>query len=133
MGPMFFFVACGLLFAFDLTSGPTSVRVISALLVGVSSVGIFRASRAGHLEVSRKTVTVRTFIRTKVLDQVSIESVEPLAVAQVTQRVFPVIMLKDGGQYRVSEFFSQHRWYHKNVERSIVTKAIRAIESARSG
>jgi hypothetical protein len=133
VGPMFFFVVVALLFAADLTAGPRSVRVLSALLVSMSLVGMFRASRAGHLEVTRNKVTVRTFFRTKVMNQDSIESVEPLEVAQVTRRVFPVITLKDGRSYRVSEFFSQRGSYQKDMEQSIVFKAIKAIEESRTG
>ena len=130
--PMFFYSLMLLLFVFHLSSGSASARALPAILVAVSVVGIFRATRAGHLEVSGTAVTIRTFYRTKVIPLDQIESVEPVEIAQVTRRVFPVITMKDGSKYNVSEFFSQRNSYYKRTEQSIVTQAIKAIEDARN-
>jgi hypothetical protein len=128
VGPLICFAAVVALFVGHIAGGPSSVRVLSAVLVIVSVAFIYRSTRAGYIEVSKNTVIVRTMFRTTEISRESIQSVLPTEVMQVTPRVFPVITLKNGTKYNMSEFFSQRRSYYKNTEQSIVTKAIRAIE-----
>ena len=108
-----------------------SDRLTYAILALLCAFGIFRGVRSGYLAVSSISVTVRTIFRTSKFDLATIQSVDPVSVAQATRRVFPVISFLDGSQYKLSEFFAQKRAYQRSPEDSIVTLAIRAIESAR--
>lgn len=109
-----------------------SSRIAAGILALVCIPFVVRGWRSGYLAVTRSSVTVRTFYRTKVIEQRQIASVAPVTVAQVTLRVFPVITLVDGTTYKLSEFFSQKRRYEKDAPHTIVTKAIEAINAYRT-
>ena len=81
-----------------------SDRLTYAILALLCAFGIFRGVRSGYLAVSSISVTVRTIFRTSKFDLATIQSVDPVSVAQATRRVFPVISFLDGSQYKVSEF-----------------------------
>jgi hypothetical protein len=110
----------------------TTLHVLGAFFLVVSVAGMVRSNYMFYLEVSTVDVKVRTFLRTRHFDPRTIQKVEPKEFAQYTARVLPVITFTDGRQYKLSEFFTQRKSNYKHQERSIVTKAIQALETSQS-
>lgn len=89
--------------------------------------GIFRSVRCGYVAVGDEKVIVRTLIRSRTFKTKDIMSVEPRFYIQFTSRVRPVLLLKDGGTYPLSEFFMQKRLYEGAPDQNKISTLITAI------
>jgi hypothetical protein len=108
----------------------SSSYVLGALLGSVSIFFFVRGVRSGYMASDTATLTVRTLLRTSRFELNSLRSVEIHEYRQITRRVFPNLILKDGNSYKLSEFFQQARFYNADSETGIVRRAAAFVESA---
>jgi hypothetical protein len=124
------FSVVGLLFIPLLTQGTSSSVALGAVGIGLCVVAVWRGVRAGFMSYDSSTLSVRTFLRRSKLKLAAIDSVSIKEQAQVTNRVFPIITLKDGSQYKLSEFFQQQRAFRNAPTAGVVAKAVDFVNGA---
>ena len=122
------FAIIGTLFIAPIASKMAFDRVFGIIIVFICSVGVFRGLRSGYLAISDSAIFVRTLFRTTTFKLEAIKAIEPLYLTQATKRICPQILLKDGGKYRLSEFFVSRRIYDKGSARNIVNKVISQVD-----
>ncbi len=116
-----------LLFAIVFASGPDAANAPSLVLAVVSCVLAIRGHRSGYLRIAPPTIEIRTMFRTRIIKLDEITSIEPILIVQVTPRFVPVLKLKSGETYRMSEFFIQKRTFERSPLENKIMEIVKAV------
>ncbi len=121
------FTIAALVFVAQLGNSSNSVRVICSVFGAFCLVGVVRSSRSGFIEMDTETIKVRTLYRCRTFALKDIDRVEARSFLQVTSRVMPVLIFRDGREYRLSEFFVQHKTFRDSPDENLVTRVVDVI------
>ena len=96
---------------------------------------VYRSLRCGYVYISTSELLVRTIVRTRVFKLVEIKSIAAEGLMQATSRVIPVVELKSGRTYKLTEFFMQKRSYDKSKDLASnpITHMIKVVTEAIEG
>lgn len=106
----------GLIFLPELWSPNIFNRNFSIVMDVACFLGVWRIVQSGYLEIGSDSVVVRTVLRKRIFRIEEIRSVEARSFMQFSSRVMPVLIMKSGKIYKLSDFFIQQRVYQKNAE-----------------
>jgi hypothetical protein len=95
-----------------------------------SLIGIYRSVQCGYLAIYNDKLIVRTLVRKRTFDLREIHSVEVATYVQFTTRVRPVLFLRNGHRYNISEFFMQKRLFDRDPNDNKVSYVVRALRAA---
>lgn len=127
-----FFILTMAIFVAELNNKILTVKVMASIVILTCIVGAIRSARSGFLSIQGSNLIVRTFFRTTLIPLDSIRIVEVRSVFQITPRVMPVIILKSGKTYQLSEFFMQKRSYEKTADENKITRVVNLVSTAKS-
>ena len=94
-----------------------------------SLIGIYRSVQSGYLAIYDDKLVVRTLARKRTFDLREIDSVEVATYMQFTSRVRPVLFLRNGRRYNISEFFMQKRLFDRDPDDNKVSHVVRALRA----
>ena len=123
------FSIAALVFLLQIGNKSLTVRAIRSVFGAACLLGIIRSSRSGLLELGEQTLKVRTLYRTRRFDRAEVIGIEVRNVAQVTPRVMPVLILRGGKEYPLSEFFVQSKSFRLNPEDNIVRRVVSEVHA----
>lgn len=111
--------------------GPSlSIKVICGITMGLSMTVGIRAFRSGWIEISDKSLQIRTTVRTVKFKLDAIDKVEITLRSQGTLRCLPLIVFKSGRKYKLGDFFMQKWYYEKTLPDNQITRVVEAINEA---
>jgi hypothetical protein len=124
-----------LLSLLPLLSNEPSNRYFGIIMIVLCLVMVYRSLRCGYVYISTSELLVRTIVRTRVFKLVEIKSIAAEGLMQATSRVIPVVELKSGRTYKLTEFFMQKRSYDKSKDLASnpITHMIKVVTEAIEG
>lgn len=122
------FLLSALVFITQLGNRSLSVRILCSILGVICVIGVIRSSRSGVITLESNTIKIRTLYTSKTFEAEDIARVEARPILQITPRVIPVLIFRDGQEYRLSEFFVQLRTFRRSPKQNSVVRVVDSID-----